>query len=75
MPMDGNLNTQAVLGPWSPFSVSLQATAHSTLGGEAAHRAHSSTQLEGMFILLDCYSMQALPEVSQVPSLSEPRAI
>lgn len=27
MPTDGSLNTQAVLGPWSPFSVSLQATA------------------------------------------------
>lgn len=75
MPTDGSLNTQAVLGPWGPFSVSLQATARSTLGGEAAHRARSSTQLVGTPILLDCCSMRALPEVSQVPSLSEPRAI
>lgn len=75
MPTDGSLNTQAVLGPWGPFSVSLQATGRSTLGGEAAHRARSSTQLVRTPILLDCCSMQALPEVSQVPSLSEPRAI
>lgn len=75
IPTDDSLNTQAALGPWSPFSVSLQATACSTLGGKAVHRARSSTQLVGTPILLDCCSMQALPEVSQVPSLSEPRAI